>query len=56
MASYLFKYRDNFTFTLPWNRVLMKLFVIQLFKKFPAFYGTRNLCTMSITVYHWIPS
>jgi hypothetical protein len=26
----------------PWSRVLVKLTVLQLVKKFPAFYGTRS--------------
>jgi hypothetical protein len=40
------KHADNITFT-PWSTVLEKLMVIQLLKKFLAFYGIRRLITVS---------
>jgi hypothetical protein len=37
----------------PWSRVLLeKLIVLQLVKKFPAFYGTRRFITAFITAHH----
>jgi hypothetical protein len=37
----------------PWSRVLEKLTVTQLVKKFPTFYGTQMFITVSTRAYHW---
>jgi hypothetical protein len=37
----------------PWSKVLEKLIVTQLTKKFLAFYGTRNFVTVFTTARHW---
>jgi hypothetical protein len=36
-----------------WTRVLEKLFVTQLIKKFPAFYGTWRFTTVFTRARHW---
>jgi len=36
-----------------WSRVPEKLIVMQLVKKFPAFYGTEMFITMFIRACHW---
>jgi hypothetical protein len=40
----------------PWRRVLEKLTVAQLVKKFPAFYRNRRLITVFRTDSHWFLS
>jgi len=37
----------------PWNRVLEKLIVTKLIKKYPAFYGTRRYITVFTRARHW---
>jgi len=37
----------------PWSRVLHKLVVSQLVKKFTAFYRTRRFITVFTTAWHW---
>jgi hypothetical protein len=37
----------------PRNRVLEKLIVTQISKKYPAFHGTRTLLNVFIRVHHW---
>jgi hypothetical protein len=47
-------YMPNYTYLLtPWSRVLLKkLTVLQLVKKFPAFYGTRRFLTAFTSARH----
>jgi len=40
----------------PWSRVLEKLIVNQLVKKFPTFCGTRRFITMFTRAFHWFLS
>jgi hypothetical protein len=45
--------QHSFSLLTPWSGVLLeKLEVLQLVKKFLAFYGTRNFITVLTTVWH----
>jgi len=37
----------------PWSRVLQKLVVTQLVKKFPTFYGTWRFIIVFTRFHHW---
>ena len=50
-STYLLTYVLTYLLT-PWNKVLEKLTGSQLVKKFPAFYGTRNLITAFTSAHH----
>jgi hypothetical protein len=50
LGTYLFIYLLTYLLTL-WNRVLLEnLTVLQLVKKFPAFYGTRRVITIFTSI------
>jgi len=61
---FLFEPQVNFLFfsfeaplpLTPWSRVLEKMIVTQLVKKFTAFYGTRRFITVFTRLHHWSPS
>jgi len=47
MKFYTQLIRDLLTYLLtPWSRVLLEKLVLQLVKKFPAFFGTRRSITV----------
>jgi hypothetical protein len=50
---YYYYYSILTYFITPWSRVLLeKLTGFQLFKKFPAFYGTQRFITVSTSASH----